>query len=75
MRSRIARFYGELRLLEDEILAEGAAAGPQLVERLRRLEKHANQLRMPVTYESMIYLLRNHIAVVSERVQEHQHAP
>jgi len=46
MRSRIARFYGELRLLEDEILAEGAAAGPQLVERLRRLEKQANQLPM-----------------------------
>jgi hypothetical protein len=72
MQSRVARLYGELRLLEDEIPAEGTAASSQLVERLRHLEKRANELRMPIAYESMIYLLRNHIAVVSHRMQARQ---
>jgi TRAP transporter TAXI family solute receptor len=72
MRSRIARLYGELRLLEDEIPAEATAASSQLVERLRHLEKRANQLRMPIAYESMIYLLRNHIAVVGDKIQARQ---
>jgi TRAP transporter TAXI family solute receptor len=72
MQSRIARLYGELRLLEDEILAEGTAASPELVERLRRLEKQANQLRMPIAYESMSYLLRNRVAVVSDRMRARQ---
>jgi hypothetical protein len=72
MQSRIARLYGELRLMEHEIPAEGSAASSQLVERLRHLEKRANQLKMPIAYESMIYLLRNHIAVVSHRMQARQ---
>ena len=36
--------------------------------RLDQLEKQANQLRMPIAYESMMYLLRNHIAVVRNRL-------
>jgi hypothetical protein len=32
--------------------------------RLDQLEKQANQLNMPIAYESMMYLLRNHIGVV-----------
>jgi hypothetical protein len=27
-----------------------------------------NQLRMPIAYESMMYLLRNHIGVVRDRL-------
>jgi TRAP-type uncharacterized transport system substrate-binding protein len=69
MRGRIARLYGELRLLEDEIEAGTAGAGTNLTERLDRLEKQANQLRMPIAYESMMYLLRNHIAVVRDRLK------
>jgi hypothetical protein len=34
------------------------------VARLDHLEKQANQLRMPIAYESMMYLLRNHIGIV-----------
>ncbi len=33
-----------------------------------QLEKQANQLRMPIAYESMMYLLRNHIGVVRNRL-------
>jgi TRAP transporter TAXI family solute receptor len=69
MRRRIARLYGELRFLEDDLAARGAAADRlQLMARLDQLEKQANQLRMPIAYESMMYLLRNHIAAVRSRL-------
>ena len=69
MRRRVARLYGELRFLDDEI----TVAGPQadavaLTSRLDHLERQANQLRMPIAYESMMYLLRNHIGVVRNRL-------
>jgi hypothetical protein len=69
MRRRIARLYGELRFREDDLTARGATADRlQLMARLDQLEKQANQLRMPIAYESMMYLLRNHIAVVRGRL-------
>jgi TRAP transporter TAXI family solute receptor len=69
MRRKIARLYGELRFLEDEITSGGGPTDPaQLMARLDQLEKQANQLRMPIAYESMMYLLRNHIGVVRNRL-------
>jgi TRAP transporter TAXI family solute receptor len=69
MRRKIARLYGELRFLEDEIAGGGKPAdAAQLVARLDHLERQANQLRMPIAYESMMYLLRNHICVVRNRL-------
>jgi len=73
MRRKIARLYGELRFLEDEITGGGGPTDPvQLMARLDQLEKQANQLRMPIAYESMMYLLRNHIAVVRNRLAASQ---
>jgi TRAP transporter TAXI family solute receptor len=70
MRSKISRLYGELRFLEDEIEAGGDTADrTHLVDRVDQLEKQAHQLRMPVAYESMMYVLRNHIAVVRDRLK------
>ena len=69
MRRKIARLYGELRFLEDEITNGGRPGdAAQLMARLDHLEKQANQLRMPIAYESMMYLLRNHIGVVRNRL-------
>jgi TRAP transporter TAXI family solute receptor len=69
MRRKIARLYGELRFLEDEITAGGGPTdAAQLMARLDQLEKQANQLRMPIAYEGMTYLLRNHIGVVRNRL-------
>jgi TRAP transporter TAXI family solute receptor len=68
MRRKIARLYGELRFLEDEITEGGLTDGAQLTARLDRLEKQANQLRMPIVYESMMYLLRHHISIVRNRL-------
>jgi TRAP transporter TAXI family solute receptor len=69
MRSKITRLYGELRFLEDEIGAVARADNTHLVARLDQIEKRANALRLPIAYESMMYLLRNQIAVVRDQLK------
>jgi hypothetical protein len=70
MRAKISRLYGELGFLEDEIEAGGETADrSSLIARLDQLEKQANQLKVPMAHASMMYLLRNHISVVRERLK------
>jgi TRAP-type uncharacterized transport system substrate-binding protein len=77
MRRKITRLYGELRFLEHEMEARGRMAKngdtkiDDMPERLDLLEKQANRLRVPMAYASMLYMLRNHIALVRQRLQEH----
>ena len=68
MRRKIERLYGQLRFLEDELIAGSAGqdAG-STISRLDRLEEQANRLRIPVSYASMQYMLRNHIGLVRAR--------
>ena len=42
-----------------------------VAERLNEIEQQANLLRMPIAYASMLYLLRNHIALVREKLKSH----
>ena len=72
MRSKIARIYGELRFLEDKIMEARRTGGDTsaMVAQLDHLEEQANHLRIPVTYASMLYQLRDHIEVVGERLQK-----
>ena len=72
MRSKIARIYGELRFLEDEIIEAHRNGGDlgAMAARLDHLEEQANQLRIPLAYASMLYILRNHIDIVRERLQK-----
>jgi TRAP-type uncharacterized transport system substrate-binding protein len=66
MRSKVLRMYGELRLLEDEMTSARNAGRDthEMITQLDRLEEQANQLRMPVAYASMLYMLRHHIDLV-----------
>jgi TRAP transporter TAXI family solute receptor len=71
MRRKITRLYGELRFLEDEMDALNTDTGADvsnIVARLDRLETQADRLRMPIAYASMLYMLRNHIALVRGRL-------
>jgi hypothetical protein len=70
MRSKIMRMYGELRFLEDQILSARRAGRDisPMVAQLDHLEGRANDLRIPVAYASMLYMLRNHIDLVRERL-------
>jgi hypothetical protein len=69
MRSKVLRMYGELKLLEEEMTTAAATGRDvhEMVTRLDRLDELANRLRMPVAYMSMLYVLRDHIALVRER--------
>jgi TRAP transporter TAXI family solute receptor len=70
MRSRISRLYNALKLLADEIEANGPAGdNHDLATRLNKLEKEANDLKVPIAYVTMIYLLREQIAVVRDRLK------
>jgi TRAP-type uncharacterized transport system substrate-binding protein len=70
MRRKIARIYGELRFLESELEERGAQFDHnEAAERLDRLERQMNQLKVPVAYASMLYLLRDHIALVRGRLK------
>jgi hypothetical protein len=75
MRRKIARLYGELRFLEDEITGGGPTDRVQLMARLDQLERQASQLRRPIAYESMMYLLRNHISIVRTRLAADRSIP
>jgi TRAP transporter TAXI family solute receptor len=72
MRSKIARICGELRFLEDKIMEARRTGGDTsaMVAQFDHLEEQANHLRIPVTYASMLYELRDHIDVVRERLQK-----
>jgi hypothetical protein len=71
MRSRVARIYGELSFLEDEIMIARSSGRDthEMIARLNRLEKQANDLRIPPTYASMLYMLRHHIELVRENLK------
>ncbi len=71
MRKRIYRLYGELRFMEQDLAARGPDQDRgDLKERLDGLEEKANRLKLPMTYASMVYTLRDHIVVVQRRLEK-----
>jgi len=70
MRRRIFRLYGELKFIEIELEAHGDHAVQDLLAQLGRLEKRANQLRVPLAFAHFLYALRLHIDLVRARLQE-----
>jgi hypothetical protein len=59
-----------LKFLENEIEVNGLAADSHhLTARLKKLEKEANDLNVPIAYVTMIYLLREQITVVRGRLK------
>jgi TRAP transporter TAXI family solute receptor len=70
MRSKISRLYGELRFLEDEMEASGPKRDTaSLLARLDRLELQANHVKLPLGFANMLYMLRDHIALVRQRLK------
>ena len=72
MRSKVFSLYGELRLLDDEIRAARAASRDtrEMSARLDRLEEQTNHLRLPLSYASMQYILRDHIDIVRDNLSK-----
>ena len=69
VRSRIFRAYGELKLLEHDV---GARTGTLPIEQwlsdLDRIQREAEHLKMPVSFASEAYTLREHIEFVRRTV-------
>ena len=66
VRSRIFRWYGQLRRLEDSI---GERPAAELIEDLDRIEQRAEKISVPLSYADELYSLRSHINMVRRRLQ------
>jgi hypothetical protein len=72
IKSRIYRWYGQLRTIEQE-LEEGAADGreqvcDELLKRLDDIEARVNHMSIPLAFADNLYGLRSHINFVRQRV-------
>jgi TRAP-type uncharacterized transport system substrate-binding protein len=78
IRSRVYRWYGQLRAVEQalekevELSADPARAQEARADLLRRLdeiERRVNHMSIPLSYADALYGLRSHINFVRQRVQ------
>lgn len=71
VRSRIYRWYGELKLLERDVeLRRSAPPVEQWLADLDRIERAAEHIRIPASFASEAYTLREHIALVRRSILE-----
>lgn len=73
IRSRVYRWYGELRLVEQAIVDvsedQRQSVGKQQLQRLDEIEDKVNRISIPLSYAEELYGLRSHINFVRMRVQ------
>ena len=67
IRSRVFRWYGQLREIEDRA-RNSATSAPGLIEELRQLEARVGKINVPLSYADELYALRNHIELVRARL-------
>lgn len=63
VRSRVFRWYAQLRDLEDR-QAEGLEPAPVLLSALDEVERQVGRVVVPLSYTDELYALRQHIALV-----------
>ncbi|MGZ3183186.1 MAG: TAXI family TRAP transporter solute-binding subunit [Telluria sp.] len=73
VRSRVFRWYGQLRKVEQELedadhAEDRAAVCRALLERLDQLEDRVNRISIPLSFADALYGLRSHINLVRQRV-------
>jgi hypothetical protein len=65
IRSRIYRWYGELKYLERDIHQHFSAERvAEFMERLDRIEEQANARQTPLAFTNEVYILREHVNLV-----------
>jgi hypothetical protein len=65
IRSRVFRWYRQLREIEDRASAETA---PGLVAELNQLETRVGQITVPLSYADELYALRNPFELVRSKL-------
>jgi hypothetical protein len=64
-RSRIYKWYGQLKFLEEAWRRDpGARPRDEWLAELDRLETRVNRIRTPLAFANQLYILREHIALV-----------
>lgn len=66
IRSRVFRWYGQLRAVEE---AQGARPEAELLAELDRIESHVGRVAVPLSHADELYALRSHIQLVRRRLQ------
>ena len=73
VRSRVYRWYGELRAIEQALEDGGPdpadTVRKELLRRLDGLEDRVNHISVPLAYADELYRLRSHIHLVRERIR------
>jgi len=69
VRSRIFRWYAQLRDIEQRIDGHDSHA---LMQELQALERHAERVTVPLSYTDELYALRSNIALVRKKLQRHE---
>jgi hypothetical protein len=68
VRSRIFRWYGQLRRIEDEF-TDGQVKPAELITQLNGLEAKAERITVPLSYADELYALRSHIDLVRAKLK------
>jgi predicted DNA-binding protein (UPF0278 family) len=68
IRSRVFRWYGQLRQIEERMQA-GNGTREELLQALNQLEVRATRVKVPLSYTDELYALRNYIEMVRSRLQ------
>jgi len=66
IRSRVFRWYGQLRAIE---AAQGQRPADELLQELDTVEGRLEHIRLPLSYADELYALRSHIQLVRRRLQ------
>jgi TRAP-type uncharacterized transport system substrate-binding protein len=73
IRSRVYRWYGQLRAVEQALESADPSdcdrVRADLLERLDEIERRVNHISIPLSYADALYGLRSHINFVRQRVQ------
>jgi TRAP-type uncharacterized transport system substrate-binding protein len=72
VRSRIFRWYRQLREVEDAI---GRRPNDELLRELEAIERRVEHVHVPLSYADELYSLRTHIHMVAERLVSPMGAP
>ncbi len=67
IRSRVFRWYGQLRAVED---SQGRRPAAELLRDLDAIEAHVGEVHVPLSYADELYALRSHIQLVRRRLQQ-----
>jgi hypothetical protein len=70
IRSRVFRWYAELRSIEQRVIDGGDTPPPleELIEQLDRLESLVEQVVVPLSYTDELYALRSNIGLVRKKL-------